>query len=116
MYMNSQMTLQRLKAKSNVNAKLFDDIRQNLINLRQNQCQIRIQWILSRKSIIENEKADQLIKSAAQELSVIDNMKAIIISFVKKQICKETKLQWLEIWKAVSKREISIERSYQMWI
>ncbi len=36
-YMNSQMTLQRLNAKSNVNAKLFDDIRQNLINLRQNQ-------------------------------------------------------------------------------
>jgi len=45
---------------------------------------------LSCKNIIENEKADQLIKSAAQELSVIDNMKAII---VKKQICKETKLQ-----------------------
>ncbi len=92
-YMNSQMTLQRLNAKSNVNAKLFDDIWQNLINLRQNQCQIYIQWISSCKSIIENEKADQLIKSAAQELSVIDNMKAIIISFVKKQICKETKLQ-----------------------
>jgi len=93
MYVNSQMTLQRLNAKSNVNAKIFDDVRQNLINLRQNQCQIRIQWISSHKSIIENEKADQLIKSAAQELSVIDNMKAIIISFVKKQICKETKLQ-----------------------
>jgi len=42
-YMNSQMTLQRLNAKSNVNAKLFNDIRQNLTNLRQNQCQIRIQ-------------------------------------------------------------------------
>ncbi len=42
-YMNSQMALQRLNAKSNVNAKLFDDIRQNLTNLRQNQCQIRIQ-------------------------------------------------------------------------
>ncbi len=92
-YMNSQMTLQRLNAKSNVNAKIFNDIRQNLINLRQNQCQIRIQWISSCKSIIENEKADQLIKSVAQELSVIDNMKAIIISFVKKQICKKTKLQ-----------------------
>ncbi len=37
-YMNSQMTLQRLNAKSNVNAKLFNDIQQNLINLRQNQC------------------------------------------------------------------------------
>ncbi len=104
-YMNSQMTLQRLNAKSNVNARLFDDIRQNLINLRQKQCQICIQWISSRKSIIENEKADQMIKIAAQEVSVIDNMKAIIISFVKKQICKETKLQWLEIWKSSIKKE-----------
>ncbi len=104
-YMNSQMTLQRLNAKSNINAKLFDDIWQNLINLRQNQCQICIQWISSCKSIIENEKADQLIKSAAQELSVIDNMKAIIISFVKKQICKETKLQWLNVWKSSIKKE-----------
>ena len=61
-YMNSQMTLQRL---NNINAKLFNDIRQNLTNLCQNQCQIRIQWISSRKSIIENWKADQLIKSIA---------------------------------------------------
>jgi len=60
---------------------------------------------LSRKSIIENEKADQLIKSAAQELSVINNMKAIIISFVKKQICKEAKLQWLNVWKSSIKKE-----------
>ena len=82
-YMNSQMTLQRLNAKSNVNARLFDDIRQNLTNLCQNQCQIRIQWISSRKNIIGNEKADQLAKSAAQELSVIGNTKAIIIRFVK---------------------------------
>jgi len=104
-YINSQMTLQRLNAKSNVNAKLFNDIRQNLINLRQHRCQIRIQWISSRKSIIENEKADQLVKSAAQELSVIDNTKAIIISFVKKQICKETKLQWLNAWKSSIKKE-----------
>ncbi len=37
-YMNSQMTLQRLNIKSNINVKLFDDIRQDLINLRQNQC------------------------------------------------------------------------------
>ncbi len=103
-YMNSQMTLQRLNAKSNINAKLFNDIRQNLINLRQNQCQICIQWISSCKSIIENEKADQLIKDAAQELSVINNMKAIIISFIKKQICKETKLQWLNVWKSSIKK------------
>jgi len=48
---------------------------------------------LSRKSIIENEKVDQLIKIAAQEVLNINNMKAIIISFVKKQICKKMKLQ-----------------------
>jgi len=35
-YTDSQMTLQRLKAKSNVNLKLFNNIRQNLINLQQN--------------------------------------------------------------------------------
>ncbi len=104
-YINSQMTLQRLNAKSNVNARLFDDIRQNLINLRQNQCQIHIQWISSCKSIIKNEKADQLIKSIAQELSIIDNTKAIIIDFVKKQICKETKLQWLNVWKSSIKKK-----------
>jgi len=103
-YMNSQMTLQRLNAKSNVNARLFDDIRQNLTNLRQKQCQIRIQWISSRKSIIENEKADQLIKIAAQEVSVINNTKAIIIIFVKNQIDKETK-QWLNVWKSSIKKE-----------
>ncbi len=108
-YMNCQMTLQRLNTKSNVNAKLFNDIRQNLINLRQNQCQICIQWILSCKSIIENKKANQLIKSVAQELSVINNTKAIIISFVKKQICKEMKLQWLNVWKS------SIKKGNQYW-
>ncbi len=53
--------------------------------------------------------ADQLIKIAAQEVSVIDNMKAIIISFVKKQICKETKLQWLNVWKS------SIKKGNQYW-
>ncbi len=104
-YINSQMTLQRLNIKSNVNVKLCNDIWQNLINLRQNQCQICIQWISSCKNIIENEKANQLIKSAAQELSVIDNTKAIIISFVKKQICKETKLQWLNVWKSSIKKK-----------
>ncbi len=62
MYINSQMTLQRLNTKSNINVRLFDDIRQNLINLRQKQCQICIQWISSRKSIIENEKADHWSK------------------------------------------------------
>ncbi len=41
-YTDSQMTLQRLKAKSNVNLKLFNNIQQNLINLQQNQCHICI--------------------------------------------------------------------------
>ncbi len=62
MYINSQMILQRLNTKSNINVRLFDDIRQNLINLRQKQCQICIQWISSRKNIIENEKADHWSK------------------------------------------------------
>ncbi len=30
--------------------------------------------------------------------------KAIIISFVKKQICKEAKLQWLNVWKSSIKK------------
>jgi len=46
-----------------------------------------------------------LIKSAAQELSVINNTKAIIISFVKKQICKKIKLQWLNVWKSSTKKK-----------
>ena len=64
-YTDSQMTLQRLNAKNNINARLFNDIWQNLINLRQKQCQICIQWVSSCKSIIENEKVNQLIKIAA---------------------------------------------------
>ncbi len=31
-------------------------------------------------------------------------MKAIIISFIKKQICKEAKLQWLNAWKSSIKK------------
>ncbi len=50
-----------------------------------------------------------MIKNAAQELLVINNTKAIIISFVKKQICKETKLQWLNAWKS------SIKKGNQYW-
>ncbi len=42
-YTDSQMMLQRLKAKSNVNLKLFNNIQQNLINLQQNWCHICIQ-------------------------------------------------------------------------
>ncbi len=57
-YTDSQMTLQRLKAKSNVNLKLFNNIWQNLINLQQNRCYICIQWISSCKDIVENEAAN----------------------------------------------------------
>ncbi len=32
-------------------------------------------------------------------------MKAIIINFVKKQICKEMKLQWLNVWKSSIKKK-----------
>ncbi len=109
LYINSQMTLQRLNSKSNVNSRLFNDIHQNLIDLRQKQCQIRIQWVLSYKNIIENEKANELVKIAAQELSAVNNTKIIIISFVKKQICKETEVQWLNTW------NVSIKKENQYW-
>ncbi len=46
-----------------------------------------------------------MIKIAAQEVSVINNTKAIIIIFVKNQIDKETKLQWLNVWKSSIKKE-----------
>ncbi len=97
-YTDSQMTLQRLKAKSNVNLKLFNNIRQNLINLQQNQCHICIQWVSSRKDIIENEAVNQLIKDATWKRLIIDIRKKTIMSFIKKQIDKEIKKQWLIAW------------------
>jgi len=87
----------------------FNDIYQNLIDLHQKQCQIHIHWVSNCKNIIENEKADELVKIAAKELSTVSNMKIIIISFVKKQICKETELQWLNTW------NISIKKENQYW-
>ena len=105
MYTDSQMTLQRLKAKSNVNLKLFNNIRQNLINLQQNQCHICIQWVLSRKDIIENEAVNQLIKDVTRKRSTIDIRKRTIMSFIKKQIDKETKEQWLIAWNDSIKKE-----------
>jgi ribonuclease HI len=107
LYINSQLTSQRLNSKSNVNLMLFNDIHQNQIDLRQKQCQIHIHWILSCKNIIENEKADELTKIATKELSTVSNMKIIIINFIKKQICKEIKLQWLNTW------NISIKKGNQ---
>ncbi len=97
-YTDSQMTLQRLKAKSNVNLKLFNNIRQNLINLQQNQCHMCIQWVLSRKNIIENEAVNQLIKDVTRKRSTI-------MSFIKKQIDKEIKEQWLIAWNDSIKKE-----------
>ncbi len=93
MYTDSQMMLQRLKAKSNVNLKLFNNIQQNLINLQQNQCHICIQWVLSCKNIIENEAANQLIKDVTWKRSTINIRKRTIMSFIKKQINKKIKEQ-----------------------
>ncbi len=105
MYTDSQMTLQRLKTKSNVNLKLFNNIQQNLINLQQNRCHICIQWVSSRKDIVENEAANQLIKDATQKRLTIDIRKRTIMSFIKKQINKETKEQWLIAWNNSIKKE-----------
>jgi len=104
-YTDSQMMLQRLKAKSNVNSKLFNNIRQNLINLQQNQCHMCIQWVLSCKDIIENEAANQLIKGATWKRLTIDIRKKTIMSFIKKQIGKEIKKQWLIAWNDSIKKE-----------
>jgi len=93
MYINSQIMLQRLKAKSNINLKLFNNIRQNLINLQQNWCHICIQWVLSCKDIVENEAANQLIKDVTWKESTIDIRKRTIMSFIKKQIDKKIKEQ-----------------------
>jgi len=90
-YTDSQMTLQRLKAKINVNLKLFNNIQQNLINLQQNQCHICIQWVSSCKNIIENKAVNQLIKDVTWKRSTINIRKRTIISFIKKQINKKIK-------------------------
>ena len=99
------MMLQRLKAKSNVNLKLFNNIRQNLINLQQNRCYICIQWVSSRKDIIKNEAVNQLIKDMTWKRLIIDIRKRTIMSFIKKQIDKEIKEQWLIAWNNSIKKE-----------
>ncbi len=99
------MMLQRLKAKSNVNLKLFNNIRQNLINLQQNRCHICIQWVSSRKDIIKNEAVNQLIKDMTWKRLIIDIRKRTIMSFIKKQIDKEIKEQWLIAWNNSIKKE-----------
>ncbi len=104
-YTDSQIMLQRLKAKSNVNLKLFNNIRQNLINLQQNRCYICIQWVSSRKDIIKNEAVNQLIKDMTWKRLIIDIRKRTIMSFIKKQIDKEIKEQWLIAWNNSIKKE-----------
>jgi len=76
-----------------------------LINLQQNQCHICIQWVSSRKNIIKNEAVNQLIKDAARKRSTIDIRKRTIMSFIKKQINKEIKEQWLIAWNDNIKKE-----------
>ncbi len=105
MYTDSQMTLQKLKAKSNVNLKLFNNIWQNLINLQQNQYHMCIQWVLSCKNIIKNEAVNQLIKDVTWKRSTINIRKRTIMSFIKKQINKEIKKQWLIAWNDSIKKE-----------
>ncbi len=104
-YIDSQITLQRLKAKSNVNLKLVNNIWQNLINLQQNQYHMCIQWVLSCKDIIENEAVNQLIKDVTRKRSTINIRKRIIMSFIKKQIDKKIKKQWLIAWNDSIKKE-----------
>ncbi len=60
---------------------------------------------MSRKNIIENEAVNQLIKDAAWKRSTIDIRKRIIMSFIKKQIDKEIKEQWLSAWNNSIKKE-----------
>ncbi len=104
-YTDSQMTLQRLKAKSNDNLKLFNNMWQNLINLQQNWCYICIQWVSSCKDIVENKAVNQLIKDMTWKRLTINIRKRIIMSFIKKQINKETKEQWLMTWNDSIKKE-----------
>ncbi len=109
-YTDSQIMLQRLKAKSNVNLKLFNNIQQNLINLQQNWCHICIQWVLSCKDIIENEAVNQLIKDVTWKRSTINIRKRIIMNFIKKQIDKEIKEQWLIAWNDSIKKEYQYQK------
>jgi len=64
---------------------------------------------LSCKDIVENEAANQLIKDATWKRLIINIRKRTIMSFIKKQICKKTKLQWLNVWKS------SIKKGNQYW-
>ncbi len=103
-YMNSQMTLQRLNSKSNANSTLFDNIHQNLTVLHQKQCKSHIYWVSSHQRIIGNEKADELIKTAASKMRIAKNTEITIINFLKKQIRKEANAQWLKTWKISTKK------------
>jgi len=60
---------------------------------------------LSRKNIIENEAVNQLIKGATWKRSTIDIRKRTIMNFIKKQIDKKTKEQWLIAWNESIKKE-----------
>ncbi len=64
-----------------------------------------IQRVLSCKDIIENEAVNQLIKDVTWKRSTIDIRKRTIMSFIKKQIDKEIKKQWLIAWNNSIKKE-----------
>ncbi len=60
---------------------------------------------MSHKDIIENEAVNQLIKNVTWKRLTIDIRKRTIMSFIKKQIDKKIKKQWLIAWNNSIKKE-----------
>jgi len=99
----SEDSTQVIELSQNVDMKTqLDD---QFINLQQNQCYICIQWVSNCKNIIENEAVNQLIKDVTWKRSTIDIRKRIIMNFIKKQIDKKIKEQWLIAWNDSIKKE-----------
>ncbi len=87
------------------NVDMKTQLDDQFINLQQNQCYICIQWVSNCKNIIENEAVNQLIKDVTWKRSTIDIRKRIIMNFIKKQIDKKIKEQWLIAWNDSIKKE-----------
>ncbi len=99
----SEDSTQVIELSQNVDMKTqLDD---QFINLQQNQCYICIQWVSNCKNIIENEAVNQLIKDVTWKRLTIDIRKRIIMNFIKKQIDKKIKEQWLIAWNDSIKKE-----------